>query len=124
MRKTLQEMHDFKYERTKVETLIATPGHRCIFIPMYHCELNPIERVWGHAKQYTWKHCDYTFAGLEKTIGPALNSVSTDLIRKYFRRVREYARGYREGFVAGPELEKAAKQYKLHQRVSELESKL
>lgn len=44
------------------------------------------------------------------------------LARKYFRRVREYARGYREGFAAGPELETAVKQYKSHRRVTELES--
>ena len=57
-----------------------------------------------------------------KTIGPALDSVPVDLMRKYFRRVREYARGYREGFAAGPALERAVKQYKSHRRVSELES--
>ena len=49
MRKTLKEMHDFKYEKTKVEMLIAARGHRCVFIPKYHCELNPIEWVWGHS---------------------------------------------------------------------------
>jgi hypothetical protein len=69
MRERLKEMHDFKYKKTKVEAMIAARGHRCIFIPKYHCELNPIERVWGHAKQYTRKHCDYTFAGLENTPG-------------------------------------------------------
>ena len=114
MRKTLKEMHDFKYEKTKVETMIAARGHRCIFIPKYHCELNPIERVWGHAKQYTRSHCDYTFAGLERTIEPALDTVSVDRIR--------VTRGYKEGFAAGPALENAMKQYKSHRRVSELES--
>ena len=122
MRKTLKSMHDFKYEKTKVEKLVTDRGHRCIFIPKYHCELNPIERVWGHAKQYTRTHCDYSFRGLKRTIGPALNSVSTDLMRKYFRRVREYVRAYREGHKAGPEVEKALKEYKSHRRVSELES--
>ena len=122
MRKKLKEMHDFKYEKTKVESKISARGHRCVFIPKYHCEVNPIERVWGHAKQYSRRHCDYTFAGLEKTIGPALDSVSVDLIRKYFRRVREYAKGYREGFAAGPALKCAIKQHKSHRRISELES--
>ena len=55
MRKKLREMHDFKYEKTKVETLITARGHCCIFNPKYHCELNPIERVWGYAKNYTWQ---------------------------------------------------------------------
>ena len=50
MRKVLKNMHDFKYEKTKVEKYITDRGHRCVFIPKYHCELNPIERVWGHVK--------------------------------------------------------------------------
>lgn len=111
MRKRLKEMS----EKTKVEAYITSKGHRCIFIPKYHCELNPIECVWGHAKRYTRSHCDYSFAGLERTIQPALETVSTDLMRKYFRKVREYARAYREG------VEKALKRNKSHCRVSELE---
>ena len=121
IRKKLKEMHDFKYEKTKVESTLSARGHRCMFIPKYHCDLNPIERVWVHAKQYTRRHCYYTFAVLEKTIGAALHNVSVDLIRKYFRRVKEYARGYKEGFAAGPALEHAVKQYQSHRRVSQLE---
>ena len=45
MRLALQQMHDFKYEKTKLERLLATNGYRGIFIPKFHCELNPIERV-------------------------------------------------------------------------------
>ena len=122
MWKTLGEMRDFKYEKTKVETYIQAKGHRCLFLPKYHCELNPIERVWGHAKRHTRENCDYTFHGLERTISPALEAASTDLIRKYFRKARDYARAYREGHTAGPEVEKALKTYKSHRRVPETES--
>ena len=101
-----------------MEILIKSRHHRCIFIPKYHCELYPIEQVWGHAKQFTIRH----FLGLEKTIGPAVDSISTDLMCKYFRRVREYQQGYRESLAAGPELESAVKLYKSHHRVSEIES--
>ena len=87
MIKMLENMHDFKVQKTRVEELISKHGHRCIFIPKYHCELNPIERVWCQAKQFTRGNCDYTYPGLEKTIVPALESVSIALIRKYFRRV-------------------------------------
>ena len=92
MRKKLKEMSDFKYEKTKVEIYITSKGHRCMFIPKYHCELNHIERVWGYAKKYTRSHCDYSFAGLEYTVEPALETVFTDLIRKYFQKVCEYSR--------------------------------
>ena len=62
---------------SKVETLVAARGHKCIFVPKHHSELNLNECVWGHAKQYTRSHCDYTFAGLEQTIEPALDIVLT-----------------------------------------------
>ena len=55
------------------------------------------------------------------SVQETLDNVPVDLIRKYFRRVREYARGYGEGFAAGPALERTVKQYKSHRRVSELE---
>ena len=42
MRKALKEMHNFKYEKTKVESMISARGHQCIFIPKYHCELTPL----------------------------------------------------------------------------------
>ena len=121
MQQVLSEMRDFKYEKTKVEKYILGRKHRVLFIPKFHCELNPIERCWGSAKHYTRQHCDYTFPGLEKTVIPALDSISVDLIRKYFRKNREIMRAYREGYTPGRELETALKQYKSHRRVSTAE---
>ena len=118
MRRALNETEDFKYEKTKVEKYLSGRGHRVIFIPKFHCELNPIERCWGDAKRYTREHCDYTFAGLERTIDRALNSVSIDLIRKYFRKVREIMRAYRNGLTPGHDLDMVLKEYKSHRRVS------
>ena len=61
MQNVLGEMWDFKYEKTKVEKYILGQKHRVLFIPKFHCELNPIQRCWGAAKQYTRQHCDYPF---------------------------------------------------------------
>ena len=119
MRIALQDMHDFKYEKTKLETLLSNHGYRGFFIPKFHCELNPIERVWAQSKKYTRAHCDYSFKGLEDTIIPALDSVNLDTIRKFFRKMRDYIKAYKEGFTAGPELENAVKKYKSHRRVPE-----
>ena len=117
MRATLQEMHDFKYEKTKLETLLTEHGYKGIFIPKFHFELNPIEWVWAQSKQCTRTPCDYSFKGLEDTIGPALDSVTVDMIRKFFRKMRDYLQAYREGHVAGPELEKAIMKCKSHHRI-------
>ena len=114
MHKTLQEMHDFKYEKTKVESLLLENNYKGFFIPKFHCELNPIKRVWAHSKKFTRAQCDYSFNGLESTIIPALDSVTLDFIRKYFRKMRDYMAACREGQVAGPELEKTVKKYKSH----------
>ena len=112
-------MHDFKYEKTKLEKLLLRHDYEGFFIPKFHCELNPIERVWAESKKYTRAHCDYSFNGLETTINPALNSVPLDFIRKYFRKMRDYMAAYREGLIAGPELEKIIKKYKSHRKVHE-----
>ena len=50
MREVLREMPDFKYEKTKVETLQQENDFKGYFIPKFHCELNPIERIWGKVK--------------------------------------------------------------------------
>ena len=74
--------------------------------------------MWCQAKKYTRANCDYTFAGLEKTITPALYSVDVDLVRKFFRKTREYHRAYREGKKI-TEMKNTLKQYKSHRRLPE-----
>ena len=81
--------HDFATEKTIVEHYLETEGLQGCFLPKFHCELNPIERVWGQAKVQTRINTNFTIVQLRTIIDPALDSVSTDLIRKYFRRVRE-----------------------------------
>ena len=35
----------FQNQPSMLETLIMKAGHECIFLPKFHCELNPIEMV-------------------------------------------------------------------------------
>jgi len=97
MRTVLSFHDDFQNEKTLVEHFIIERGHKCLFLPKFHCELNPIERVWGQAKVYSRAYTNFTLPGLRSTVNPALDSVPTDLMRKYFRRVLEYERAYLEG---------------------------
>ena len=53
MRQILAQHDDFKNEKSRVEHFIASKGHTLIFLPKFHPELNPIERVWAQAKRYT-----------------------------------------------------------------------
>ena len=93
----------------------------CIFLPKFHCELNPIERCWAQAKRYTRAHCNYSIDGLRNNIPQALDSISNENIRSHFRKVRHYMFGYMQGCVGGPDLEKLVKimkkKYTSHRKV-------
>ena len=94
-----------------------------LFIPKYHCELNPIERCWSQAKRYTRAHCNYCITGLRQNIPEGLNCVTTENIQNYFRHARDYIYGYLLGHQAGLKLEelvkKFSKNFKSHRRVAE-----
>ena len=90
MRTMLLFHHNFRTERTLVEKFILDQGNQVVFLPKFHCELNPIETMWGQAKHHCQLYSNYTLARLRNVIHPALDSVSTDLIRKYFRKIGDY----------------------------------
>ena len=43
MARLLSQQDDFKNQPSMLETLIRGAGHEFIFLPKFHCELNPIE---------------------------------------------------------------------------------
>ena len=53
MRVILANHDDFRAKKTIIEHFLSSHGHQVHFIPKFHCELNPIECVWGQAKWYT-----------------------------------------------------------------------
>ena len=117
MRTVLSNHDDFKHEKTNVEHYVESRGHIALFLPKFHCELNPIERVWGQSKRYCRAYTNFTLVKLRQIINPGLDSVTVDLIRKYFRKARDYEKAYTEGFKAGKQVEDAVKKYKSHRRV-------
>jgi hypothetical protein len=48
--KVLSLQEDFATEKPMLQQLIESRGHVCLFLPKFHCELNPSEMVWGYAK--------------------------------------------------------------------------
>ncbi|KIJ93463.1 hypothetical protein K443DRAFT_112033, partial [Laccaria amethystina LaAM-08-1] len=41
----LSKQEDFTNQISVLETVIREAGHECIFLPKFHCKLNPIEMV-------------------------------------------------------------------------------
>ena len=109
---------DFANEKTVVEKVVEERGHICIFIPKFHCELNPIERVWCHAKKHVRANSNGTVPRLRKLVPESLSTVDVTLIKKFFATASDYERGNREGHSAF-NIESAVKTYKSHKRVYE-----
>ena len=45
MARILSKQEDFTNQISMLEAVIREAGHLCIFLPKFHCELNPIEMV-------------------------------------------------------------------------------
>ena len=119
MRKEIATHRDFVEEKTRIEHFLSSKG---MFLPQFHCELNPIERCWAQAKHYPKAHCNYSIEGLRRNIPLCLDSISDDNIKNHFRKVRHYMFGYLQGCVGGPDLEKLVqimkKKYTSHQKIT------
>src|SRR3954454_20687973 len=102
---------DFLNQKGAIAETIEKAGHKCIFYPKFHCELNFIERYWGAAKRFTRENCDYSWLGLQRTVPAGLNSVNIITIRKFARKAWRYMDLYKNG-ITGKLAEYAAKKYK------------
>jgi len=122
-RRILGLQPDFLAQRSMVEESILDAGHKCIFLPKFHCELNHIEMYWGAAKRYTRAHCDYSFAKLLPTVKEALDSVPLATIRRHARKSWRFMEIYDEGLTGSSAMAEekrrsyAERQYRSHRRV-------
>jgi hypothetical protein len=109
---TLQQ--DFPSETSLVQSIIKSAGHICLFLPRFHCELNPIEMLWGYAKYCAcimFRACTVCLSYLEfagyqnltngrfataKLLVPqCLDSCDVITIRRFYRKVWRYIDAYR-----------------------------
>ena len=116
MRDLLKTFPDFNRQKTILEDYIERRGHICFYYLKFHCELSPIERVWCQPKKYTRAYIDGTITRLRKVVPEGLDSVTLELMKKFFRTCRDYERTYRGG-GSGREVEERVKIYKSHRRI-------
>ena len=105
MRATLASHSDFKHEKCMIEHLLIDKGHIPMFLPKFHPELNPIERVWAQLKWFTRGNCNYSLPSVRKNIPLAYDTVTLTNIQNHFRKVRHFMFCYLEGLVPGKELD-------------------
>jgi hypothetical protein len=102
---TLQKQDDFKGQRSGLEEIymrhnaIYNTNHSCKFLPKFHPELNPIERVWSRMKWHLRKYSTGKLKDLEVQMNEGLGErvLPVELIRRYIRLVTAYYLAYRDG---------------------------
>jgi transposase len=113
MQRVLSLQSDFVNEKPLLQLVIEKAGHKCLFLPKFHCELNPIEMVWGQTKrsesqinlvtpsQFANRFLgfreltDGTFPRAKELVPKSLDHISISDIRKYFRHCYRYMDAYR-----------------------------
>ena len=110
--KVISLQDDFTNEKPLLQSYIEGRGHVCLFLPKFHCELNPIEMVWGYGKYcLSFSYIDFSFilnvsSGFRnasdrkfmtaKTLVPqCLDLCDTTTIRQFFRKCWCYMDAYR-----------------------------
>ena len=59
--KIMSQKSDFLNERSLLQTIIEDAGHVCLFLPKFHCELNPIELFWSYIKESKFVSPSYLY---------------------------------------------------------------
>ncbi|KAF8594420.1 hypothetical protein BDV93DRAFT_459013, partial [Ceratobasidium sp. AG-I] len=114
-RRALSSEPDFETRDTIIEELARDWGSKVIFLPKYHCELNPIEQCWGYAKaKYRLNKESGTQAKLEENMLSAVYSVPQDTIRKFFACSRRFLDAYTTGKNGAEAVEWVNKKFKSH----------
>ena len=121
----LEAQPDFLAQQTKnwVTETVEKHGQVAIFGAKFSCELAFIELFWREVKRYTRANCDYTIAGLKRTIPEGLKSVSVRTIRRHIEHVFRYMYCYNKcneehGLrLTDSAIEWAMRKYTSHRRI-------
>ena len=85
-RRILYNEPDFVNVKSILQERVESRGHHCLIYPKYHCELNPLEMVWGRSKfHYRMYPPSTKVEDLEHNVHTALGSVTLTEMRRYVR---------------------------------------
>lgn len=84
MYRVLSLQDDFVNEKPLIQHYIESRGHVCLFLPKFHCELNPIEMLWGYAKYRYRNVTDGKFSTAKTLVPQCLDMCDVLTIRRFF----------------------------------------
>ena len=78
-------------------------GHKCMFLPKFHCDLNWAENHWGRSKPFVRGICDGSWMAMCQGIWLSFGqgNIPHDLCQRFARKIREIIRMYEAG-IDGP----------------------
>ncbi|TFK89911.1 hypothetical protein K466DRAFT_574542 [Polyporus arcularius HHB13444] len=118
-RRLLYEQPDFQSVKSLLEIKMESRGVQCLFLPKFHCELNPIEQCWGYAKRiYRMNPTSSKEADLEKNLVESINAVPLTSMRRFYTRALRFADAYSKG-LSGKQAAWATKKYRGHRVIPE-----
>jgi hypothetical protein len=119
----LAHQPDFLAQKTALEEVVdkhneeSGTHHEVDFLPKFHCELNPIERVWAALKFHLRRVCPGSAAKLRECLPSALHTaVPPTSWGRYFRACFRVMSAYRLG-CSYPLAKFASKKYKSHRAI-------
>ena len=68
---------DFLGQREWLREVVENSGHRIMYFPKFHCELNYIEMVWAYVKAKLRRLCIFSIHALRESLPVELEWVST-----------------------------------------------
>lgn len=84
------KQHKAKYEKYIVDEMAARQNKIVLRLPPYHCELNPIELIWGDAKNFIAKrNTSFKFSDLKNLFDEALQNITAEKWDKCVKHVIE-----------------------------------
>ena len=102
---SLAAQPDFLAQRSWLEEVYAKYNalhgtcHRCMFLPKFHPELNPIERVWSMMKRHCRKFSNGSMSTLTESMNYGLSpdNISVATVRRICRYTTCYLYAYENG---------------------------
>ena len=89
---------DFRNERSALQQMIEDElDGTFIALPKYHCELNPIEYIWGSGKRTFRRINDHTWGGLRLRAKNCFLQIPRETVPKHFRKARDFMRSLSSG---------------------------
>ena len=79
----------------------AYTGHRVMYYPKFHFELNHIEYFWCDGKSWTQRHYKYTIEELREDVSKALSLVKSSTILGHYKSCLKKMDLYRQKVVYG-----------------------